>query len=408
MTKSDVASRSTDIKCYNDYSLQLTRWFLLPIGAWPIASTSNVMWKVLAWLHVLTCATMICIIMVPCLLYILLEENDIKLKLSATGPLLHRVMGIINYWTLLHRSKDIRKCIRHMETDWKLIQRPEDREIMLQHAKFGRFIACICGMIMQGGTFLFSIAKAMKPTTITVGNETFTMHPMTCPIYSNFIDTRFTPVNEIMLIVQFMSTFVVSSSTVGACSMAAVFTMHACGQLNMLYMWLNDLVKNQKKQNHDITQQKMATIVEHHLRILSFLKRVESIMHKVSLVEFVGCTINMCLLGYYCIMAWQVFDVAKITSSVIVYASMGFNIFIFCYIGETVTGQCKHVGEMAYMTNWYELPHQTARGFVLIIARSSNVIKITAGKLFHLSIATFGDVIKTSMVYLNLLRTMTM
>jgi len=44
------------------------------------------------------------------------------------------------------------------------------------------------------------------------------------------------------------------------------------------------------------------------------------------------------------------------------------------------------------MINWYELPHETALGLVLIIARSNNIIRLTAGKFFQLSIATFGDV----------------
>lgn len=44
------------------------------------------------------------------------------------------------------------------------------------------------------------------------------------------------------------------------------------------------------------------------------------------------------------------------------------------------------------MTEWYYLPHKTALGLILIISRSSMVIKLTAGKLIHLSIATFGDV----------------
>lgn len=44
------------------------------------------------------------------------------------------------------------------------------------------------------------------------------------------------------------------------------------------------------------------------------------------------------------------------------------------------------------MTDWYRLPHKTALGLVLIIARSSAVIKITAGKLVQLSIVTFSDV----------------
>lgn len=44
------------------------------------------------------------------------------------------------------------------------------------------------------------------------------------------------------------------------------------------------------------------------------------------------------------------------------------------------------------MTNWYDLHHKTALCLILIIVRSNKVIRITAGKLFQLSIATFGDV----------------
>ncbi|XP_011058412.1 PREDICTED: odorant receptor 22c-like [Acromyrmex echinatior] len=357
--------------------------------------------------HHLRALSLIALITAPCVLYVLFEKVNIKQRLNVIGPLLHRLMGMINYWVLLKRSGDIHKLIRHMETDWNLAQRIDEHELMLQYAKFGRSVSIICGLIMQGGTFLFSLTRALKTTTIIVGNETFTTYPMTCPVYSKIIDTRFSPVNEIALVLQFMSTFVLSSSTVGACSLAAVFAIHACGQLNVLSIWLHELVQNQEKKNH-ITQKKLALIVEHHLRVLSFISCVESIMHKVSLAELMGCTTSMCLLGYYTIMAWETLDTAKLTSYFIVYLSMGFNIFIFCYIGEIITEQCKYVGEVTYMTDWYNLHHKTARDLILIIARSSNVIKITAGKLFHLSIATFGDVIKTSIAYLNLLRTMTM
>ncbi|KYM90429.1 hypothetical protein ALC53_01861, partial [Atta colombica] len=89
---------------------------------------------------------------------------------------------------------------------------------------------------------------------------------------------------------------------------------------------------------------------------------------------------------------WETLDMIKLISYLFPYVSVGFNIFIFCYIGEIVTEQCKLVGEMAYMTDWYYLHHTIARDLILIIVRSNNVVKITAGKLFHLSIATFGDV----------------
>lgn len=44
------------------------------------------------------------------------------------------------------------------------------------------------------------------------------------------------------------------------------------------------------------------------------------------------------------------------------------------------------------MTNWYLLPGNTAIGFVLVILRSSIVVKITAGKMIDLSLSTFGIV----------------
>ncbi|KAL0117020.1 hypothetical protein PUN28_010114 [Cardiocondyla obscurior] len=406
MEKSKPISRSASFKKNTEYSTQLCRWFLKPIAGWPQMNDLNVAYGILGLLHVLICVTVVALIMIPCTLFVLLEDANIKIKLGTIGPLIHRIIGTVNYWMLLQHSNDIRNLIRHMESDWKIINRNQDRDVMMQHAKFGRFVAGMCGVIMHGGAFLFSIARAIKTVPVTVGNDTFRMHPMTCPLYSQIIDTRFSPVNEIALTVQFMSTFIVSSSTAGACSLAAVFAMHASGQLNVLYTWLSELEDNEKGGNS--TEQKLAVIVEHHLRILSFVARVENVMNKISLIELMGCTINMCLCGYYLILAWDDFDATKITSYINVYFSMGFNIFIFCYIGEIVTEQCKYVGEMAYMTNWYNLHHKTALGLVLIIVRSSNVIKFTAGKLFHLSIATFGDVIKTSMVYLNLLRTLTM
>lgn len=44
------------------------------------------------------------------------------------------------------------------------------------------------------------------------------------------------------------------------------------------------------------------------------------------------------------------------------------------------------------MTDWYQLHHKIAIDLILIISRSNTVIKITAGKMIQLSIATFGDV----------------
>lgn len=212
-------------------------------------------------------STSVAIITIPCILYMLFEKEDIKSRITAAAPMIHRIMGSINYWMLLTRNKDIHRCIQHMNADWKIIRRNDDREVMLQYAKIGRFMAGFCAIFMHGSTVLFSVMRVMKTVTITVDNETFKIHPMTCPMYSKIVDARFSPTYEILLIVQSLSAFVVSASTVAVCSLAAVFAMHACGQLNVLYAWLNKLAE--EKKNH-LAEQKLAVIVEHHWRILRY------------------------------------------------------------------------------------------------------------------------------------------
>ncbi|KAF3424637.1 hypothetical protein E2986_11716 [Frieseomelitta varia] len=66
-------------------------------------------------------------------------------------------------------------------------------------------------------------------------------------------------------------------------------------------------------------------------------------------------------------------------------------------------GDCLKVGEIVYMTNWYYLPVKKILDLILIIVRSSMVIELTAGKIIQMSIYTFGDVMRLAFAYLNIL-----
>ncbi|RLU16226.1 ObirOr5-L22 [Ooceraea biroi] len=394
------------IKDLHDHSVQLNRWFLKPLGAWPRSATTSKNERTLSYVLIFVCYFLIAFTAVPCALNVFFEERDIVLKLRAIGPLSHWIMGAMNYCSLLLRSADIRRCVQHMQRDWQIIKHTRDREIMARNAQLGRLVAGFCAVFMHGGVFSYNIVCGMTTVVVPIGdNRSVEMIQLPVPSYSKFIDARFSPANEIVLMTQVLSTFVVNSTTVSACSLAAVFAMHACGQLDILMARLNRLVEGEDSRTSESLQRRLANIVDHHLRVLSFIARIEDVMHQICLVELLGCTFNLCMLGYYTITSWNNIDIKGIVPYIIVYISMTFNIFTFCYIGEILTQQCKNIGETAYMTDWYYLPHKTARNLILIISRSNVVIKITAGKLVQLSIATFSDVMKTSLVYLNILRT---
>ncbi|XP_043593267.1 putative odorant receptor 92a isoform X1 [Bombus pyrosoma] len=125
-------------------------------------------------------------------------------------------------------------------------------------------------------------------------------------------------------------------------------------------------------------------------------------MSWVCMTELFRCVLAICMVGYYIVMEWSDHDVRSLTSYFIIFASVTFNTFLLCYIGELLTEQCMKVGEIVYMTNWYILPRKRIFELILIIARSSVVIEITAGKLIHMSIHTFGDVSQIIICYLRI------
>ncbi|XP_011880191.1 PREDICTED: uncharacterized protein LOC105568824 isoform X2 [Vollenhovia emeryi] len=331
------ASKETIVDVYkrdNDYSLQLNRWFLRSIGAWPELKTNSMIQNIIINILRLTCHSLIAFTVIPSVLYIFFEEKDIRLKLKAIGPTSHLLMGGINYCSLLHHNERIRTSIEHMETDWRMATRKHDRELMLRNARVGRVIAGICALIMQGGVICYNIARGMSRITVIIGNETIETGRLPCPSFNKIVDTRLSPVYEVVLALQCLSTIVVNNITIGACGLAAVFAMHATGQLNVVMLRLEELVA--EKQD---LQLKLANIVEHHLRALRFLSQLEGIMRQICFVELVGCTFNLCMLGYYTITEWQEESLNTIITYIMVLTSMMFNIFIFCFIGELVTDQ---------------------------------------------------------------------
>ncbi|KAG7198556.1 hypothetical protein KM043_005921 [Ampulex compressa] len=388
----------------SEYSLQLNRWFLKPVGAWPTTSKTKAE-KTFSVFLICVCSSLISIVLLPCTLNMLFEEADKDQKLHAIGAAGHWLMGGISYCSLLLHGSDILCCVEHIEADWRITKGTEHRRIMLRHAEFGRFLAGFCAMFMHGSTFLYSIIRGVDIGTSSTANETEFVRHLPAPFYNKIWDTEFSPAYEVVFGIQIVSCFIVNSTTVGICSLAAIFVMHACGQLNLLMLRLNDLIGDDRE---DIrcSERRLAGIVEDHLRVLRFISRIEEIMHQACLMEVLGGTLHMCLLGYLIITRWERTENIDLLGYVILYISMSFNIFIFCYFAEILAEKCEKISEVAYMTDWYRLPRKIALGMILIISRSNIIPKITAGKIIQLSILTFGDALRTSVVYINMLRTM--
>ncbi|XP_076376033.1 uncharacterized protein LOC143259080 isoform X2 [Megalopta genalis] len=452
---------SNSLRKENDYiedvnlSIELNRWLLKPIGVWPHSSNVSKYTVYLDWLINFLCYSLLSIFFTPCSLYMWLEVEIFYDKLRMSGPLIFCIMAFLKYYSLMVHTDDIRECVKRIEWDWRNVQHSEDRAIMIGNAYFGRRLVKICSFFMFGGFAFYNIIMPLNTGKISIEGVNGSFLPLALPVSSLIVDARHSPANEIFFTLQLFAALLIHGVGAASCSLAAAFAVHACGQMQILMCWMGYLVDGRIDMSKS-TNGRLAMIVGQHIRIQTFLILMEKSLTQISLVECFGCTVDICLAGYYIIVASRTNDMTSVVTFAVILMSLVFNIFIFCYIGElvaeemwlirillqsggnmysenlfTITNltmyskditieqydtkqrttnmlhQCRKVGETSYMIDWYRLPEKSKLSVVLIMLMSNSSMKLTAGSIIKLTLSSFATVIKTSVAFLNMLRELT-
>ncbi|XP_051162860.1 odorant receptor 22c-like [Leptopilina boulardi] len=384
------------------YAINTCRWIALFLGLWPNNNEKFLKKLLKIFINFLSITLMIFVI-VSCILFGIFELNEISQKISLTGPTSFYIMAFMKYSIILIHSQNLENCFQFMEIDWQYLKNNEHRKVMLKYAKLGRSMTILCATFMYTGGFWFHILSPLTAGAI-VTHKNISCQPFPLPIYGNYLTTGESPIYEIIYFTHIIVVCIMESIAVVTFSFAAILTIHACGQFEIVIIYLNDLVSELEKEKIFHLNDKLIITVNSHLRVLSFVSQLESVFNEICFIEIMGSTLNICLLGYYTIRGWKNDEeLATIISYTIILASFIFNIFIYCLIGEMVTMQARKVGEKSYMIEWYLLPRTTSKDLLFFIIISQFPPKISVGKIFVLSFETFSAILKTSAAYLNAL-----
>lgn len=251
-------------------SIQWNRWLLIPIGAWPNFRKSMI-GKYFSSLINILCFGLIAFMFVSCGLYALIEIEELYHKIELLGPLIFFLMTFIKYYLLILHENDIREGCKRIEWDWKNIEHQEDRNIMTQNASYGRRLAAICTFFLFSAfAFHYIIVPiSMGKVVDESGNLSFASLPF--PVPGFIADVRYSPCNEIFYFIQTLTGAVMHTVTSAACSIAAVFAVHACGQMKVMMNWLEHLVDGRPDMSNTVNG-RIAKIVIQHNRILKRVK----------------------------------------------------------------------------------------------------------------------------------------
>nr|XP_012214675.1 PREDICTED: uncharacterized protein LOC105667449 [Linepithema humile] len=237
---------------------------------------------------------------------------------------------------------------------------------MVRDAEKGHLLSKFCIVFMYCGGLSYNTVMPFL-SQAPEHEQNVTVRPMAYLGFDILFNLQLMPVYVFAFLLQCFTGVVMFNITTSVCCLAAMFVAHACGQINIVISRVKNLVKSEQNNNVKF-EQGIAIIMQHHVRALRFSANIEDTLREICLVELVGTTLIMCLVEYSLMM-------------------------------------CSKVGHTTYKIEWYKLPGKTALDLMLMITMSRYPIQITAGKLISLSFANFGNVLKTSLAYMNLLRT---
>nr|UEN71207.1 olfactory receptor 24 [Gregopimpla kuwanae] len=389
-------------------TIQYSRWFLQFLGVWAMVSrTSSQFDKTISKFFVVAYLIFMAYPLLPTLMDTFLRQTITIVKIIRIGPVGAILTSIFKYLYIVLRCKSIKLSLEQIEYDWMQVDNENEREIMTRNAKLGRGLTVIsCVFMYIGAVFYQILMPIMKGNTINARNET--VKPMVYPGFDMFFDLQNNRTYEIVFGTNAAAAFIRYTVTIASCNLAAVFVCHACGQIQVLMSRLERLFDeiDDEKENSEELQERISSVIHCHVRVLRLSTRIDHIMREICLIEVLNATFLIILIEYSAVTGLANSEIVTIITFGVLLFSYSFNIFILCYIGELLQEQCYEVGTSTYLIDWYKLPGKTGLAIVMILAMASYPRKITAGGMIDLSIANFGAIIKTTVVYSNMIRTM--
>lgn len=202
--------------------------------------------------------------LIPGYLYWLIQ-GDARTRIQMTPFLVFDSMNLSEYGIIVFRDDHIRRCLKHVEEDWKKVLSPDVRQIMLKFARTGKNLVTACATFMYSGALLFRTILPLSQGAI-VTEQNVTIRPLACPSYLFSVDLQATPFYETLFTIHSVGGFVTASISTSTCGLTAIFVVHASGQLRILRDLMRKLVDEKWQKEYEVNK-RLADIVEHQIRV---------------------------------------------------------------------------------------------------------------------------------------------
>nr|QLI62091.1 odorant receptor 48 [Streltzoviella insularis] len=273
----------------------------------------------------------------------------------------------------------------------------EHKEILRKSIKSARFVMTYYSTICVG---------AVSVGCIIPISENFQVLPTN--VEYPFFDVYKSPVYETMYIhhIYYKPATCIIDGVMD--TILAAFVASAIGQLEILAYNLRNFdviaerkrIRDSNRMNTEVNSKEnyMKTVlkdcIKHHNSIIRYVSMIESAFSLASALQFMLSVMVLCLVGIQFLSIENPSShPTQIVWMAIYLTCMLIEVFILCWFGDVLIWKSMELRQAAFEGPWLNVNPKTAMFIIIFLERCKRPLRVTAGKIFTLSLDTYTDLI---------------
>ncbi|CAL1687675.1 unnamed protein product [Lasius platythorax] len=393
---------SSEHSGYRDFvwAVKLNRLGLELIGLWPRSDEVANKTKFASDLRVAIIFVIVTFISgIPLVCSLIRVWGDMILMVDNLQVTLPLLMVSLKLVVMRWKRTALLSIVNMMAEDWTELKTVKERDVMIGRAQIARAIV-ISGYVMMVLAFVVVVVLPYFGLLLTrhLTNLTDPGKPLPLQTYY-FYDTDPSPQFELTYVIQAITIFLAAVTYTSVDAFLGLAILHFCGQLENFRGRIAILTSCQN------FIRILSNNVVKHLRLIRFANIIEDTFTLMMLGLVIYFGIVFCLHGFLLltVITEENFSFPQLCYPLIGITILLTHTFLYCGAGEIVTMQCEDVYRAMCDLEWYKLEPREARNLILLMRRANQSFRITAGKIFPLTMTTFCSLLKTSAGYISFL-----
>ncbi|XP_051156844.1 uncharacterized protein LOC127278930 isoform X2 [Leptopilina boulardi] len=384
-----------------DPYLNIIKYFLTCTGQWPYQlPKERIIYRIVS--------QGICIlIFVPGLIALYDVRHDYATFSDCIPPLFSAFLSFCYAICYSLNITKIKSLTDTMKLEWQSVENCEtEMEIVERSAQRGKYLITLFAIYSYISLFIY----VMSPLLPQVLNLILPLNESRAKIAAFHVNYVFIENDDYYYLIYLhvmISAFIILTNIIGIDFIVLTTVQHACGMFQLLgYRLANVIDKNYKVNNSDIIEenkinQRMVRCIQLYNGILEFTENIELSFSNMFLIIF---GINMVMITFQGVQI-----VLNLNNATVLIRFGTFflgqivHLFYNSIPGQMLIDESSKVSQYCYDCNWTEMSTKSQKLLLFILLRTSHECKISAGKIYTISMENYSSFLKTSFSYLSVL-----